>query len=603
MPKTKNNKQYSWDLTPLYKNDLDPQIEKDLAEHKKHSYLFINKWSQRSDYLESLSALKEALTDYEVWLNSGGILGEVGYYFSLRSAQEENNPKIKARLNKINDLATKISNDSQFFTLRLAKIKPKLQKEILQHKDFTRWHYFLKSLFDDAKYLLTEPEEKILALKSAPAKYKWIEMTSSILAKETRTVLGRDSKKHTLPLSEIMGLLSHSNKKIRDDAFLAVNDILAKYADVAEAEINAILLDKKINDELRGLPRPDTSRHLADDIPTEVVDTLIKEVKQAYTLSKKYYALKAKLFKKKKLDYHERNVPFGDTKREYTYQDSLKLVDKVFSQLDPEFHRFFQNFVNKKQIDVFPQVGKAGGAFCAYNRPSSPVYILLNHTNELQDVLTIAHEAGHGINDEFMKRHQETLYFGTPLVTAEVASTFCEDFVLEELLNEADDELRLSLLMSKLNDDISTIIRQVAAYSFEQELHSTFREVGYLAKEDIGRIFQKHMKSYMGPSVNHNPGTENWWIYWSHFRNFFYVYSYASGLLISKSMQAKYKQDKNFMIKIKTFLGAGSSTAPDKLFLDLGIDIKQPRFWQDGLNEIAKLLKTAEKLAQKMGRI
>lgn len=603
MPKTKNNKQHSWDLTPLYKNDLDPQIEKDLAEHKKHSYLFIDKWRNRSDYLESLPALKQALTDYESWLNSGGILGEVGYYFSLRSAQEENNPKIKARLNKINDLATKISNDSQFFTLRLAKIKPKLQKEILQHKDFTRWHYFLKSLFDDAKYLLTEPEEKILALKSAPAKYKWIEMTSSILAKETRTVLGRDSKKHTLPLSEIMGLLSHSNKKIRDDAFLAVNDILAKYADVAEAEINAILLDKKINDELRGLPRPDTNRHLADDIPTEVVDTLIKEVKQAYTLSKKYYALKAKLFKKKKLDYHERNVPFGDTKREYTYQDSLKLVDKVFSQLDPEFHLYFQNFVNKKQIDVFPQVGKAGGAFCAYNRPSSPVYILLNHTNELQDVLTIAHEAGHGINDEFMKRHQETLYFGTPLVTAEVASTFCEDFVLEELLNEADDELRLSLLMSKLNDDISTIIRQVAAYSFEQELHSTFREVGYLAKEDIGRIFQKHMKSYMGPSVNHNPGTENWWIYWSHFRNFFYVYSYASGLLISKSMQAKYKQDKNFMIKIKTFLGAGSSTAPDKLFLDLGIDIKQPRFWQDGLNEIAKLLKTAEKLAQKMGRI
>ncbi len=603
MSKTKNNNQYSWDLTPLYKNDHDPKIEKDLAVHKKNSYLFINKWRDRSDYLESLPVLKQALTDYEAWLNSGGILGEVGYYFSLRSAQEENNPKIKAKLNKINDLATKISNDGQFFTLRLAKIKPNLQKEILQHKDFTRWHYFLKSLFDEAKYLLSEPEEKILALKSAPAKYKWIEMTSSILTKETRTILGRDGKKHILPFSEIMGLLSHSNKKIRDGAFLSVNDILAKYADVAEAEINAILLDKKINDELRGLPRPDTSRHLADDVPTEVVDTLIKEVQKAYTLSKKYYALKAKLFNKKKLDYHERNVPFGDIKREYTYQDSLKLVDKVFSKLDSEFHHYFQNFVNKKQIDVFPKVGKAGGAFCAYNRPTSPIYILLNHTNELQDVLTIAHEAGHGINDEFMKSHQETLYFGTPLVTAEVASTFCEDFVLEELLLEANDELRLSLLMSKLNDDISTIIRQVAAYSFEQELHSTFRKVGYLAKEDIGRIFQKHMKSYMGSSVNQNPGTENWWIYWSHFRNFFYVYSYASGLLISKSMQAKYKQDKDFMIKIKKFLQAGSSTPPDKLFLDLGIDIKQAQFWQDGLNEIATLLKTTEKLAKKMGRI
>ncbi|MEX0910314.1 MAG: M3 family oligoendopeptidase [Candidatus Paceibacterota bacterium] len=603
MPKTKNIQSNSWDLTPLYRHDQDPKIELDLAKHKKNSYHFIDKWHGRSDYLESLPTLKQALLDYEAWLDSGGILGEVGYYFSLRSAQEENNPKIKARLNKINDLATKISNDSQFFTLSLAKIKPKLQKEILKNKDFTRWHYFLKGLFDDAKYLLSEPEEKILALKSAPAKYKWIEMTSSLLTKETREVLGRDGKKHTLPFAEIMGLLSHSNKKIRDTAFLAVNTILDKYADVAEAEINAILLDKKINDELRGLPRPDTSRHLADDIPTEVVDTLIKEVRQAYTLSKKYYTLKAKLFKKKKLDYHERNVPFGQLKKEYTYQDSLKLVDKVFYQLDPEFHQHFQNFTLNKQIDAWPQAGKTGGAFCAYNRPSSPVYILLNHTNELQDVLTIAHEAGHGINDEFMKKNQTALYFGTPLVTAEVASTFCEDFVLEELLTEANDELRLSLLMSKLNDDISTIIRQVAAYSFEQELHATFREVGYLAKEDIGQIFQKHMKSYMGPSINYNPGTENWWIYWSHFRNFFYVYSYASGLLISKSMQAKYKQNKNFMNKIKTFLKAGSSMAPDKLFLAMDIDIKKPQFWQDGLDEVAKLLTETEKLAKKIGHI
>ncbi len=599
----KNTKKGSWDLSPLYKSDTDPQIEKDLAYHKKQSYVFIDKWQDRTDYLESATILEEALMDYESWLDSGGILGEIGYYFSLRSAQEENNPKLKARDNQLNDWATKISNDAQFFTLRLAKIPLPLQQEFLNNKDLKSWHYFLKNIFDDAKYLLSEPEEKIMSLKSAPAHSKWVEMLSSLLSKETRTVYGRDGKKATLSFSEITGLLSHTNKKIRDKAFLEFNNILNQYSDVAEAEINSILLNKKINDELRGLPRPDSSRHLSDDIPTEIVDVLLSEVRKAYNFSKKYYNLKAKLLGKNTLDYHERNVPYGHIKKSYSYDESLKLVAEVFRKLDPDFHRYFQNFVTKKQIDVYPNIGKSGGAFCAYNRPTSPVYILLNHTDELRDVLTIAHEAGHGINDEFMKESQSALYFGTPMVTAEVASTFCEDFVFEELLRQADDDLRLSLLMSKLSDEISTIMRQVAAYSFEQELHSEFRKQGYLSKENIGQIFRKHMKSYMGQAVLESPGTENWWIYWSHFRNFFYVYSYASGLLISKSMQASFKEDNKFIDKIKTFLRAGSSKSPQELFNDMGIDISDPKFWAKGLQEIDTLIKETEKLAKKLKKI
>ena len=599
----KNTKKGLWDLSPLYKDDTDPQIEKDLTHHKRQSYIFIDKWKDRTDYLESASVLKEALMDYEVWLDGGGILGEIGYYFSLRSAQEENNPKLKARDNKINDWATKISNDAQFFTLRLAKISTDLQQKFLNNKDLDRWQYFLKNIFDDAKYLLSEAEEKIMSLKSAPAHTKWVEMLSSLLSKETRTVYNRDGKKATLSFSEIAGLLSHTNKKIRDKSFLEFNNILNQYSDVAEAEINSILLNKKINDELRGLARPDSSRHLSDDISTEIVDVLLSEVRKAYTLSKKYYALKAKLFGKETLDYHERNVPYGDIKKSYPYKDSLKLVTQVFKNLDPDFHRHFENFITKNQIDVYPKIGKSGGAFCAYNSPTSPVYILLNHTDELRDVLTIAHEAGHGINDEFMKESQNSLYFGTPMVTAEVASTFCEDFVFDELLKQADDNLRLSLLMSKLGDEISTIMRQVAAYSFEQDLHSEFRKQGYLSKETIGQIFRKHMKSYMGPKVLASPGTENWWIYWSHFRNFFYVYSYASGLLISKSMQASYKADVKFMEKIKTFLRAGSSRSPEKLFNDLDIDISDPKFWNRGLTEIETLIKETERLAKRLHKI
>ena len=406
----KNTKKGSWDLSPLYKNDTDPQIEKDLAYHKKQSYVFIDKWQDRTDYLESATILEEALMDYESWLDSGGILGEIGYYFSLRSAQEENNPKLKARDNQLNDWATKISNDAQFFTLRLAKIPPALQQEFLNNKDLKRWHYFLKNIFDDAKYLLSEPEEKIMSLKSAPAHSKWVEMLSSLLSKETRIVYGRDGKKATLSFSEITGLLSHTNKKIRDKAFLEFNNILNQYSDVAEAEINSILLNKKINDELRNLPRPDTSRHLADDVSAEMVDTLVKTVKGSFVISQKYYQLKAKLFKQKTLQYHERNVPYGKTSTNFTFKQAVDLVHETFKDIDSEFADIFNQFIKNKQMDIYPRPGKSGGAFCASNLPTSPVYILLNHTNTLNDVLTIAHEAGHGINDELMRQKQSALY-------------------------------------------------------------------------------------------------------------------------------------------------------------------------------------------------
>lgn len=169
-----------------------------------------------------------------------------------------------------------------------------------------------------------------------------------------------------------------------------------------------------------------------------------------------------------------------------------------------------------------------------------------------------------------------------------------EDFVLEKLMNEADKEMRLNLIMEKLNDDISTIFRQVAAYRFEQELHYEYRNKSYLSKEDIGKIFIKHMKSYMGDAIGYKPENENWWIYWSHFGSFFYVYSYASGLLISKSLQASVRADKSFIAKVKDFLSAGLSDSPKNIFKKMNIDITDKKFWDKGLDEVERLLKEAE---------
>jgi oligoendopeptidase F len=218
-------------------------------------------------------------------------------------------------------------------------------------------------------------------------------------------------------------------------------------------------------------------------------------------------------------------------------------------------------------------------------------------------VLTLAHELGHGINNELIKEKQNALNFGTPISTAEVASTFMEDFVLQEILKKADDDLRLSIMMMRLNDEVSTIFRQVACYRFEQQLHQDFRQKGYLSKDDIGKLFQKHMAAYMGDAVEQSSGSENWWIYWGHTRSFFYVYSYASGLLISKSLQKSVKDNHHFIEKVKDFLSAGLSSSPENIFRRLGIDITDQGFWDKGLDEVETLLQETMRLARKLGKL
>jgi oligoendopeptidase F len=228
---------------------------------------------------------------------------------------------------------------------------------------------------------------------------------------------------------------------------------------------------------------------------------------------------------------------------------------------------------------------------------------MLNYTDNLTEVRTIAHEMGHAINGELSSSAQNSLNADYPTSTAEVASTFMEDFVLEELLKTADNETKLSILMNKLNNDISTIFRQIAFYRFEQELHQQFRDKGFLSAEDIGQLFQSYMRDYMGDFVDQPDSARNWWTYVSHFRYFFYVYSYASGLLISKSLQASVKQDPKFIIKVKEFLSAGSSDSPKNIFAKMGIDITVKSFWEQGIAEVEKLLDEAESLARKLGKL
>ena len=592
----------TWNLTKLFKSDDDSEMEKKRKVILEKSYAFINKWKDRNDYLEDPKVLKQALDEYEFWLRNYGSSGDEGYYFHLRTAQNQNDPKLKAKENKIEEFSKKIGNDIQFFTLRIARIPQQLQNKFLNYEDLAPYKHFLEKSFEESKYLLSEPEEKILNLKSTPAYRNWVKMTSGFLSKEEREVILEDGKKALQPFEEILKLTESQNKKIRDKAAEALNDILRKHVDSAEQEINSILLNKKIDDELRNVERPDIIRHLEDDIDTEIVDHLLSTVSKHFNIAQRYYALKARLLGVKKLEYHERNVEYGDG-GVYSKEDSVKLVNKVLLDLDREFSDIFLRFVENGQIDFFPKKNKSGGAFCTHNLISQPTYILLNHTNKLRDVTTMAHETGHGINNELMRKKQNALHFGTPLSTAEVASTFMEDFVLKELVKESNDEQKLAIMMMKLNSDVSTVFRQVACYKFEQDLHKDFREKGYLSKEEIGSLFQKNMAAYMGDAVEQSEGSENWCVYWSHIRRFFYVYSYASGLLISKSLQKSVRDNPEFINEVKEFLSTGLSDSPKNIFEKCRIDIADKSFWNTEINEVEELLDETEKLAKKLGKV
>ncbi|MCL4389814.1 MAG: M3 family oligoendopeptidase [Patescibacteria group bacterium] len=566
-----------WDLRPLRGKDSSKRAQR-----------FIKKWQPRDDYLSDPVVLAQALSDYEDLMRYEGAAAWDYYYFILANSLDQADPKIKAGLNKATERKKQLENDLRFFELRLAKVQPKAHAKLASHK------HFLERLLAQGKHQLSEEGERIISLKETTSYDNWMQMTQEFLAKEER---------HGKNFSQISSLINSQNKKVRDQAAVDFNDILEKNLAVAEHELNSVLQNRRTNDQLRGFDRPDGERLLADDISTAVVDKLVGTVAAHNDLPAKYYQLKAKLFGVDKLAYHERNVSYGNLEKKYSFAEAAALVCEVFANLHPDFAKILEGFLKNGQIDAFPAKGKRGGAACWNSLISQPTYILLNFTGQLRDVTTLAHEAGHGINNKLIKRRQTALDFETPPSTAEVASTFMEDFVLERLMGDADDQLRLQLLLAKLDDDLSAIFRQVAFYRFETDLHADFAKKGYLPRDEIGKLFLKHMAAYMGDYVDQSPGSENWWVYVNHFRYYFYVYSYSSGLLISKFLQGKVRQDPEFIEKVIAFLSAGTSRAPQDLFLRMGADITDSQFWEAGIAEFEKNLNEAWSLARQLGKI
>lgn len=585
---------YSWlDDTNIAVEDLQ-------AEMKINQFVKKRKWSV--DYLQSDSILKVALDEYSEIKANYFYWTRSSLFFWLQSVLYQDE-KLKALSNKSDEFSKNIMIELHFFELSLWKIDEDTQKKILQSNILHDYKQFLKRIFDTSIYDLSEDQEKIISIFSKTSYQNRVQMIDDFFAVDQAILFDQEGNEIKKTFEEVMSMISHTDKWVRDSAALWLNTLLNKYINVWEIEINSILEYKKMTDQLRWYTRADQSRLVSDDVSIDILDSLVDSVNLSNDISRDFYKLKAELLWLNKLEYHERNVPFLWKVEEltYTFDQAIEIVWNVLKKLDLEFGQIFEDFLQKWLIDVYPKEWKQGWAFNAGLWKNVGNVVMLNYTNKFRDVVTFAHEMWHAINSHLTGVKQKWVYYWYWMFTAEVASTFFEDFVFDELLKTANDEQKLSIMMDRLNDTISTVHRQIWCYRFEQELHSKFREHWYLSKETIWAMFQKNMADYMWEFVKQSEWSQNWWLYWSHIRRFFYVYSYAGGLLIAKELQNKVRTNPEYINAVKNvFLSAWRSISPKEMFDEMWINIADNKFWLHGLDRIRQDLRLAEDLAKKL---
>jgi len=592
-----------WDLTKLYKALDDPQIKIDIQKSLDDAININNKWNNEESYLTDATALKSILTEYQNLLQDLNGITRVGFYVFLYDKIDQNNDAIKKLKNISTKTTVEIKNLTDFITIRLSKIGYDKLIQFANDPKLIEFKHYIEKIANEAKYILSEPEEKIINITQKTSASNWIHLTESLINTENATIINENGQKEKAPFAKIYENIKSGNKQTRESSSKAVYKILKKHSTVAENEINSILEYSHNLFRLRNIPKPYIPRALDDDMDVEAIEKIVEVIAKNYDISQRFYELKAKLLGVPKLKYHERNIPLPEIDQKFTSDQTIEIVAKTLTDLDPEFGMIFDEMITSGNCDLYPKANKQSGGFCASGGRNFPVYVLMNCNENIDDIRTLAHEMGHAIND-YLMRIQTELNYGTPLSTAEVASTLIEDYALKNASTQLkSDTQKLYFLVERINDDINTIFRQIACFEFEKELHKTFDTNGYISKKEIGKIFNKYMKKTNGPAVIHDNNSAHGWIHWSHIRNFFYVYSYASGLLIAKAMQQKLKTDPKFIDKIKTFLSTGMSKSPKDIFTEMSIDITDEKFWELGVAQIRQDLDDAFKLAKKLSKI
>jgi oligoendopeptidase F len=581
-----------WDLGPLVDGESDAGVNRQLEEAGARAQAFAERHAGKVASLDA-AALGEAMEELAA-INE--LVGKAASYASLHFSTDTADPARGALLSLMQERATEVETRLLFFELEWAAIPDEDAEAVLSaggdRLDFCRHH--LRSARRYRPHLLTEPEEKILAEKSIASQAQWARLFGELVSGVKVPLDGAD-----VSLEIALSKLQDSDRSVRQGAALAVSGALVPGQRTRAFIFNTLAADKAVDDRLRKYPHWLASRNLANEASDESVMALVEAVRARFDIPQRWYRLKAQLLGVDKIADFDRAAPVMGEDVSFSYSQSRQLVLDVYERFSPEAGRITRRFFDEHWIDAPVREAKRGGAFCSYTVPSVHPYVMLNFTARRRDVLTMAHELGHGLHAA-LAQPRGIFHQSTPLTLAETASVFGETLVFERLLAEAaNEDARLSLLADRIDGAIATVFRQMAMNRFEHVFHTSRRTDGELSVDRISALWIETQSEMFGDSVEISDGYKSWWSYIPHFINTpGYVYAYAYGQLLALSAYGRFEEEgPSFVPRYLELLAAGGSRSPEALGQMIGIDLADPGFWDAGLALVEKQLSEAEALA------
>ena len=578
-----------WDLSEYYNGVDDVNIDKDLQTYEKKAKSFYKKYKGR---VKDLS-VDEYLNAFKELESLKRIAGKLGGYAYLNSATDMLNDKATALYQKVEERIGEAETNLVFWSLEYNKLSAKKQDELI--KNMPLYAPYLKRIKKYKKYELSEEVEQTLLQKDITSRSAWVRFYEENMARLEYEV---DGKKYND--AEISKLCTSKDEKTRLKAGRELNKVTKDNAYMISYCYNMIMKDKAIDDEKRGFKLPMSSRNLSEEVSDETVNCLANTVKENYkNIAWRFYKIKAHLMGKKKIHYWDRNAPLDiEDDREYGWKESVDLVLKAYREFSPKLYNIAKDFFENDWVDVAPKKGKRSGAFCSSPLVKGHPFLMLNFVGQKRDVLTLAHELGHGCHHQ-LRRNNGELNERTRMTTEEVASVFGEMLVFQSMLKEAKTKNeKISLLVMKINDMINTAIRQIAFHFFEKRAHDE-RKLGEVSHERLSEIWMEEMKESLGDNVIIDDSVDYLWGSIGHFFFLpFYVYAYSFADCVVNSLYWLKMQNKvdNFEDKYLELLSQTAIGDYDKIFKPFGINPNDKDFWQGGLNLIDYYLDELEKL-------
>ena len=522
-------------------------------------------------------------------------------YAGLLHAAKTDDPKHGALLSRTREQRTVINKHLIFFDLEWIKLPDDVVNALVARPELARHRHYLEAKRLWRPHYLSEPEEKILDDKSVTGRAAFVRLFDETVS-TLQFTFEHGGKVETMTLQQILSKLYDADRTVRQAAAEGITKGLQQNIRLLTYILNTLVIDHKIDGDLRHYPSPMAPRNLANEISDAVVEALMTATERHHGLVQRYYRLKGKLLGLDQLHDYDRYAPLFDDLPTCDWQQARRTVEESYQAFSPQAGSIIREFFDRHWIDAELRAGKRGGAFSSSAVPSAHPYILMNYNDKLRDVMTLAHELGHGLH-QYLSRPVGYLQCDTPLTTAETASVFGEMLTFQRLQQQyPDPRIRLALLCSKIEDGFATVFRQVVLTRFEQAVHKARREQGELTTEQINEFWMSANRPMHGDVVRLTDGYGWWWAYIGHFiHSPFYCYAYAFGELLVLALVQKYKQDgAKFVPGYLAFLASGGSDKPDVLVNKLGVDVTDPAFWELGLRLLGDMVGEAETLAQQL---